>query len=88
MPKWKDLRRFLINDHWNHVQARSGTDEVYQKTLRDGTFLETRVSRSSKEIGSGLFARILKTQLRASKEYFNRVLGSSRYSSDNPEDRI
>ena len=87
MPKWKDLKRFLINDHWSHVQSRSGTDEAYQKTLSDGTFLETRVSRGSKEIGSGLFAKILKTQLKVSKEYFNRVLGNSKYRSDDPERR-
>jgi hypothetical protein len=88
VPKWKDYKRFLENDHWTFIPARSGTDDVYQKVLKDGAMLETRVSKSSKEIGPALFARILKSQVKASKEYFNRVLSNSKHSSNDPHKRV
>jgi hypothetical protein len=88
VPKWKDLRKFLKNDKWTYIPSRSGTDDVYQKVLNDGTCIETRVSKSSKEIGPGLFAKILKSQVRVSKEYFNSVLSNGRNSSDDPTKRM
>jgi hypothetical protein len=35
-----------------------------------------------------MFARILKHQARASKEYFNRVKSSGRHSSNDPAERL
>ncbi|MDR2610916.1 MAG: hypothetical protein LBC58_05615 [Clostridiales Family XIII bacterium] len=84
MPSWKDLDKFLRNDKWTHLPQNSGTDKTYVKYLPDGEILRTRVSRSSAEIGKGLFASILKNQLHVSKEYFNKVLSSGKHSSDDP----
>ena len=86
MPSWKDLSRFLAHDSWEYMKKNSGTDRAYTKTLSNGDILFTRVSKSSKEIGPGLFAEILK-QLACSKEYFSHVLSSKRYSSDDPAER-
>ena len=69
MPSWKDLRRFVENDGWTF--EREGIDSIYTKRLNDGTILRTRVSKGSGEIGKALFSRILKQQLKVSKEYFN-----------------
>ncbi len=69
MPSWKDLRRFVENDGWTF--EREGIDSIYTKQLNDGTILRTRVSKGSGEIGKALFARILKQQLKVTKEYSN-----------------
>jgi len=73
MPKWKDLRRYLEND--DYVLLRHGSrDDIYEKVLDSGDVLRVRVSKSSGEIGKGLFSRILKQQLHVSKAYFNERL--------------
>lgn len=72
MPSWRDLRRFVENDGWTFV--REGVDSIYTKQLADGNILRTRVSKGSGEIGKALFARILKQQLKVTKEYFNSKL--------------
>jgi hypothetical protein len=87
MPTWKDLERFLKHDRWEYRPGNSGNDRTYIKKLSNGERLWTRVSKSSAEIGSGLFAAILKHQLKASKDYFNKVLSNKRSSTDNPADR-
>jgi hypothetical protein len=87
MPSWKDYERFLKHDGWTYRPNNSGSDKSYTKVLSSGSILWTRVSKSSAEIGSGLFAAILKNQAQASKEYFNKVLASKKHSSDDPADR-
>jgi hypothetical protein len=87
MPSWKDLDRFLRNDKWKRIPQNSGTDTTYVKYLSNGEILRTRVSKSSSEIGKGLFSSILRNQLHVSKEYFNRVLSSGKHSSDDPQQR-
>jgi len=82
MPSWKDLERFLKNDGWEHRPNNSGRDKTYTKMLSSGEILWTRVSKGSGEIGKGLFAAILKHQLKASPEYFNRVLSNSKNASN------
>lgn len=69
MPNWRDLEKYLKRNGWEFV--RDGDDRIYEKTLPNGEILITRVSKSSSEIGKGLFSRILKQQLRISKEEFN-----------------
>lgn len=69
MPTFKELKRFCENDDW---ELFKDTDhEYYRKLLPDGTYKRTKVSRNPKEISPTLFKRILKQQLRVSKEYFN-----------------
>jgi predicted RNA binding protein YcfA (HicA-like mRNA interferase family) len=87
MPSWKDYERFLKNDGWKALPRNSGVDRAYVKQLSNGAVLRTRVSKSSKEIGKGLFASMLKNQAVVSKEYFNRVLSNKRNSSDDPDGR-
>jgi hypothetical protein len=87
MPTWRDYERFLKHDGWEFRPQNSGVDKSYTKTLKTGAILWTRVSKGSSEIGKGLFGAILKHQAQASKEYFNKVLSSSKHSSDNPENR-
>jgi hypothetical protein len=82
------MERFLRHDGWDYRPRFSGTDKSYSKTLENGEILWTRVSKSSAEIGKGLFAAILKNQLRASKEYFNHVLANKKHRSDNPDQRL
>ena len=88
MPSWKDLERFLKHDGWEYRAKNSGTDMSYTKMLEDGEILWTRVPKSSGDIGGGLFAAILKHQLRASKNYFNRVLSSKKHQSDDLSERL
>jgi len=88
MPSWKDLERFLRHDAWEYQPRNSGTDKSYSKMLRNGEILWTRVSKGSGEIGTALFAAILKHQLKASKAYFNSVLASKKSSSDSPDERL
>jgi len=87
MPSWKDYERFLKHDGWEYLPQNSGTDKAYRKILSDGSVLRTRVSKSSKEIGSGLFASILKNQVLASKAYFTKVLANANASCNDPEKR-
>ena len=70
MPSWKDLESYLQRSNWVQVRA-NGRDKIYEKTLPDGTIRRAAVSKSSGEIGKGLFSRILKHQLCVSKEEFN-----------------
>ncbi|GEL76449.1 hypothetical protein [Tenuibacillus multivorans] len=62
MPKWKDLRRFLINEGYRFVRYGS-RDDIYEKTLPNGEIMRVRVSKSSGEIKPPLFKRILKQQI-------------------------
>lgn len=71
MASWKDLRRFLEADGWTYLPGRSGRDDWYEKTLPNGEILRSRVSKGTGEISKGLFAKILKQQLKVDKEYFN-----------------
>lgn len=70
MPSWSDLENFLRRDGWILVR-QTGRDKIYQKVLPSGEVLRSAVSKSTGEIGKGLFNRILKQQLRIDKEYFN-----------------
>ncbi|MDR0308494.1 MAG: type II toxin-antitoxin system HicA family toxin [Coriobacteriales bacterium] len=87
MPSWKDLERFLLHDGWQYRPNNSGRDKSYTRMLDNGEVLWTRVSRSSGEIGKGLFAAILKQQLQVSRDYFNRVLADNKNSSNRKSDR-
>ncbi|MDR1014337.1 MAG: hypothetical protein LBL86_05090 [Coriobacteriales bacterium] len=88
MPSWRDLERFLRHDGWEYRPKNSGTDKSYTKTLRTGEMLWTRVSKGTGEIGGGLFAAILRHQVKASKGYFNRVLAHSKHRSDDSDERL
>ena len=87
MPSWSDLERFCRHDGWEYRPQNSGRDKCYTKILSNGEILWTRVSKSSGEIGKGLFAAILKNQLKVSLEYFNRVLSNKKYASDKIDQR-
>ena len=87
MPSWSDLERFCRHDGWEHRPQNSGRDKSYTKMLSNGEILWTRISKSSEEIGKGLFASILKNQLKASPEYFNRVLSNKKHASNNADQR-
>ncbi|RKL67116.1 hypothetical protein CR203_11410 [Salipaludibacillus neizhouensis] len=74
MASWKDFRKFLLNDGWIFVRHGS-RDDIYEKELPNGEILRTRVSKSSGEIGKGLFSQILKKDLGGiTKEEFNKTL--------------
>jgi len=87
MPTWRELERFCRHEGWEYRPQNSGCDMCYTKVLRNGEVLWTRVSKSSGEIGKGLFAAILKNQLKVSLQYFNRVLSDKKHASDNAEQR-
>jgi hypothetical protein len=87
MPSWKDLERFLQHDGWEYRPNNSGRDKVYTKLLSNGEILWARVSKGSGEIGKGLFAAILKHQIKASPEYFNKVLSSKKHATRNLRER-
>jgi predicted RNA binding protein YcfA (HicA-like mRNA interferase family) len=70
MPSWSDLEHYLKRNEWKLVR-QSGRDKIYEKTMPDGVIRRTAVSKSSSEIGKGLFSRILKQQLGIDKEEFN-----------------
>ncbi|MCZ8522597.1 MULTISPECIES: type II toxin-antitoxin system HicA family toxin [Paenibacillus] len=74
MASWKDLRRFFNNDGWTHLPDRSGTDDWYVKTFPNGEKRYSRCSKGTGEISKGMFAKILKQQLKVDKEYFNSKL--------------
>ena len=88
MPSWKELERFLRHDGWEYRPQNSSRDRVFTKMLSTGEILWTRVSRGTGEIGSGLFSAILKNQLKASPEYFNRVQANKKHSSEDIESRM
>jgi len=58
MPSWSDLEHYLKRNEWKLVR-QSGRDKIYEKTMPDGVIRRTAVSKSSSEIGKGLFSRIL-----------------------------
>jgi len=87
MPSWNDLERFCLHDGWEYRSQNSKRDRCYTKILSNGEVLWTRVSKSSGEIGKGLFAAILKNQLMVSPEYFNLVLSNKKHASNNAEQR-
>ena len=70
MPSWSDLENYLRRNGWELVR-QNGRDKIYEKTMPDGIIRRTAVSKSSSEIGKGLFRRILKQQLGINKEEFN-----------------
>ena len=70
MPSWSDLEHYLKRNERKLVR-QSGRDKIYEKTMPDGVIRRTAVSKSSSEIGKGLFSRILKQQLGIDKEEFN-----------------
>ncbi|MGL4819984.1 MAG: type II toxin-antitoxin system HicA family toxin [Bacilli bacterium] len=69
MPSWKEFERFLIKEGWVLVRE-NGRDKRYEKVLPNGEILTTSVSKGTGEIGKGLFRKILKQQVRCSKEYY------------------
>ena len=71
MPSWRDLENFLKNDGWTLVRE-TGRDKIFEKILPNGDILRSAVSKGTGEIGKGLFARILKQQLKCDKAYFNK----------------
>ena len=70
MPSWSDLEHYLKRNEWKLVR-QSVKDKIYEKTMPDGVIRRTAVSKSSSEIGKGLFSRILKQQLGIDKQEFN-----------------
>lgn len=75
LPTFAELKRFCVVDGWHDHDARRGakTGDHHRcvKVLRDGTHLYTRVSHGSGTIGSpGLFAHILRVELRVNAEQF------------------
>jgi len=87
MPSWRDLERFLLHDGWEFRSQNSGRDKCYTRILSNGEILWTRVSKSSGQIGKGLFSAILKNQLKVSQDYFNRVLSNKKNATDKVQDR-
>ena len=70
MPSWSDLENYLKRNEWKLVR-QNGRDKIFEKTMPDGVIRRTAVSKSSSEIGKGLFNRILKQQLGIDKQEFN-----------------
>lgn len=72
MPSWRELKRFCERDGWELYKQ---TDHYYyRKRLENGDILRTKVSMGSGQIGSKLWALILKKQLKVDQEYFNGVI--------------
>jgi hypothetical protein len=67
------LLNYCRHTGWEEL-GTSGSDHYrFRKVLPDGTILRTKVSRSlGKEIPAHQFAEILKNQLHATKDEFNR----------------
>ena len=70
MPSWSDLENYLKQNGWELVR-QNGRDKIYEKIMPNGVSRRTAVSKSSSEIGKGLFSRILKQQLGINKQDFN-----------------
>lgn len=64
---------YCLRTGWEEI---SGNDHYrFRKVLDDGTVLHTRASRFlSKEIRANLLSKILKDQLRTTREDFDRVI--------------
>jgi hypothetical protein len=72
MPSWKELKRFCDRDGWELYKT---TDHYfYRKRLVNGDILFTKVSMGSGQIGTRLWAEILRRQLKVDQEYFNRTI--------------
>ena len=72
MPSWKELKRFCDRDGWELYKT---TDHYfYRKRLANGDILFTKVSMGSGQIGTRLWAEILRRQLKVDQEYFNRTI--------------
>lgn len=69
MSNTKEHKRFCEKDGWELYKT---TDHYhYRKKLANGDVLKTRVSMGSKQYGKSMFAKILKEQLRVTKQEFN-----------------
>ncbi len=81
MATFGDLKKYVEHDGWteekNRARRRSkvGNHWRYSKEGHDGTTLRTKVSHSVRdEIGSDLFHRILRDQLRVDEATFWAVV--------------
>lgn len=72
MATWKDLKRFFERGRWE-LYKNTG-DLYYRKKLKNGDVLHTKVSKGTGEISKGMFAKILKQQLKVTKENFNKMI--------------
>lgn len=72
-PKYRDLKRYCEKNGW--VLIRDTDHWYYEKTLANGTVLQTKISHAvHKEIPSYLWKLILKKQLKISGDEFWRNL--------------
>jgi predicted RNA binding protein YcfA (HicA-like mRNA interferase family) len=71
MASWRDLELFLKRTGWVLLRE-NGKDKRFEKTLASGEILICSVSKGTGEIGKGLFARILKHQIRCDKNFFEQ----------------
>ena len=80
VPTWEDIDRFCRADGW---EPRRSTDhKFWTKVLPSGEGLRTHRSFSaSAEISDGLFAHILRSQLRVSREQFWQTIRSGKPAS-------
>lgn len=70
-PKYRDLKRYCEKNGW--VLIRDTDHWYYEKTLANGTVLQTKNSHAvHKEIPSHLWKLILKKQLKISGDEFWR----------------
>jgi hypothetical protein len=70
-PTYAEHKRFCLIDKWTPVKGARGKtpDHFYfNKTLRNGDVLRTKVSHRTGEYGPGLWQKICKHQLRLTKE--------------------
>lgn len=72
MATWKELKRFCEKDNW--TLYKDSDHYYYRKILDNGDILRTKVSKGTGEIGKDLFKKILKHQLRITKEEFNKKI--------------
>ena len=72
MPSWRALKRYCERTGWELYKE---TDHYfYRKVLADSTILRTKVSKGSGEIHFHLWREILRKQLRATQEEFNKFI--------------
>lgn len=81
MAKFRDLRLYVANDGWIEEpnlargRRRTGDHRRYFRELADGTRLRTKISHDEdSEIGTDLFHRILRDQLRVTEDRFWNVV--------------
>ncbi|MGI6405773.1 MAG: hypothetical protein ACOX2E_04760 [Syntrophaceticus sp.] len=68
-PRYKDLKRYCEKNGW--VLVRNTDHWYYEKVLKDGTVLRTKISHAvQKEIPGNLWNKILKRQLKINEEEF------------------